>query len=105
MNSPSFSGYICAVLLLVCRVCQVCSENVLGVETQEFDFDGLPGATHEFKVYIPGQSEDCFFQPVAEGAQLWVSFEVMQTYTAQMSRTKSSNILDFFFFTIAGFMY
>jgi len=56
----------------------VCSENVLGVETQEFDFDGLPGATHEFKVYIPGQSEDCFFQPVAEGAQLWVSFEVLR---------------------------
>ena len=49
---------------------------VMGVENDDFDFDGLPGAMHEFKVFVEAGAEDCFFQNVAEGAQFYTKFEV-----------------------------
>ena len=51
-------------------------ERILGEETEDFDFDGLPGAQHEFKVEVPAAKEECFFQKAARGAKLHVSFEV-----------------------------
>ena len=51
-------------------------EKVLGRETDEFDFDGLPGASHEFKTNVAAGREECFFQNIVAGAKLHVSFEV-----------------------------
>ncbi|XP_012937856.1 transmembrane emp24 domain-containing protein 5 [Aplysia californica] len=66
------------VAFFLSKLCILSAEKVLGVENSEFDFDGLPGAQHEFKVDIPGSTEDCFFQAVSEGAQMHVSFEVLK---------------------------
>lgn len=79
MSVRVFRGFqrIIAVLL-VCQACSVYSERVMGVDDDEFDFDGRPGATHEFKVEIPGHSEDCFYQPVQEGAEFFARFEVLR---------------------------
>ncbi|KAH9519335.1 hypothetical protein Btru_075285 [Bulinus truncatus] len=63
------------LLLILCHVHVLNGEKILGEENAEFDFDGLPGAQHEFKVYVPGNTEECFFQPVAQGAKLHVTFE------------------------------
>ncbi|CAL1531034.1 unnamed protein product [Lymnaea stagnalis] len=68
----------CVLLVFLCHVQMLGCEKILGEENSEFDFDGLPGAQHEFKVYIPGQTEDCFFQPVAQGANFHVNFEVLK---------------------------
>lgn len=43
---------------------------------EDFSFDGLPGAQHEFKVEVPGNQEECFVQKVAQNAELHASFEV-----------------------------
>ena len=51
-------------------------EDVLGMKTDDFDFDGLPGVQHEFKVEVLAGKEECFFQAIKQGAQLHVSFEV-----------------------------
>ena len=51
-------------------------EDILGTKTEDFDFDGLPGVQHEFKVEVLAGKEECFFQAIKQGAQLHVSFEV-----------------------------
>lgn len=51
-------------------------ETVLGQNNDDFDFDGLPGVQHEFKVEIPPGREECFYQMVKRAAQLHISFEV-----------------------------
>ena len=51
-------------------------ERVLGQEDDEFDFDGLPGAQHEFKMSVEAGREECFFQKLVQGGKLHVSFEV-----------------------------
>ena len=70
---------ITRVLLITC-VLQLVKysqgERVLGKETDEFDFDGLPGAQHDFKVEIPPGREECFYQPTRQGANIHVSYEV-----------------------------
>lgn len=43
---------------------------------EDFSFDGLPGAQHEFKLEVPGNQEECFVQKVAQNAELHASFEV-----------------------------
>ena len=65
-----------AAIFLSLKVAVPSAERILGVENDDFDFDGLPGVQHEFKVEIPGGVEDCFFQRAATGAKLYVSFEV-----------------------------
>ena len=52
------------------------TENILGTKNDEFDFDGLPGAMHEFKIEVGPGSEDCFYQRIRKGASFHVSFEV-----------------------------
>ncbi|XP_061162354.1 transmembrane emp24 domain-containing protein 6-like [Saccostrea echinata] len=44
----------------------------------EFDFDALPGTQHEFKVDVKAGKEECFVQKVAQGANLYVQFEVLR---------------------------
>ncbi|KAL5014262.1 hypothetical protein ScPMuIL_008532 [Solemya velum] len=55
-------------------------ENISGQpnDGDEFDFDGLPGTTHEFKWEVAAGSEDCFFQKMKRGANFYVSFEVLR---------------------------
>ncbi|KAK7481417.1 hypothetical protein BaRGS_00027373 [Batillaria attramentaria] len=72
---------ICRVLLaclLACKFVLLGGETVLGEVNEDFDFDGLPGVQHEFKVEIGAGREECFFQPVANGAKVHVSFEVLR---------------------------
>ena len=52
------------------------AEVVLGTETDEFDFDGLPGAQHEFKIEVGAGKEECFYQKIVAGGKLHISFEV-----------------------------
>ncbi|BFZ23449.1 hypothetical protein BsWGS_26488 [Bradybaena similaris] len=71
-------GLLLVLLLFVCHVSYLDCEKILGQENEEFDFDGLPGSLHEFKVHIPGSGEDCFYQPVAKGARFHINFEVLK---------------------------
>uniref|UniRef100_A0A0B7BIR0 GOLD domain-containing protein n=1 Tax=Arion vulgaris TaxID=1028688 RepID=A0A0B7BIR0_9EUPU len=66
------------LVVLFCHVVHLDCEKILGFENEEFDFDGLPGAQHEFKVYVPGGTEDCFYQPVDKGAKLHVNYEALK---------------------------
>ena len=52
------------------------AEMVLGKETYEFDFDGLPGAQHEFKIEINAGDVECFYQRVKQGGKIYARFEV-----------------------------
>ncbi|XP_045163993.1 transmembrane emp24 domain-containing protein 6-like isoform X2 [Mercenaria mercenaria] len=54
------------------------AEKVLGTETEEFDFDGLPGAQHEFKIEVGAGREECFYQKIVAGGKLHISFEVLR---------------------------
>ena len=49
---------------------------VVNPEKDEFDFDGLPGAQHEFKIDVLPNKEECFYQFIKKTAQLHMSFEV-----------------------------
>ncbi|PVD37024.1 hypothetical protein C0Q70_04017 [Pomacea canaliculata] len=75
--SPTGCSLLC-LLLLSSNFVLLGGEKVLGEENEDFDFDGLPGVQHEFKVEIPAGKEDCFFQRAAIGAKLHVSFEVLR---------------------------
>ena len=70
-----------AKVLFICAILETTliwgrGEVVLGKENDEFDFDGLPGAAHEFKVSVGAGREECFFQKIVAGGKLHVSFEV-----------------------------
>ncbi|KAK3599621.1 hypothetical protein CHS0354_035864, partial [Potamilus streckersoni] len=54
------------------------SETVLGEETDEFDFDGLPGVQQEFKLEVGAGREECLYQKIRDGANLHVSYEVLR---------------------------
>ncbi|XP_052226657.1 transmembrane emp24 domain-containing protein 6-like isoform X1 [Dreissena polymorpha] len=78
LSQRTLTGWlrVTCLLLIFCRLST--SEKVLGVETDEFDFDGLPGAQHEFKIEIGAGREECFYQPIVKGGKLHVSFEVLR---------------------------
>ncbi|XP_062574704.1 transmembrane emp24 domain-containing protein 6-like [Saccostrea cucullata] len=57
---------------------QVIPERVTEEKTEDFSFDGLPGAQHEFKIEVPASQEECFVQRVAQNANLYASFEVLR---------------------------
>ncbi|KAI0220129.1 Transmembrane emp24 domain-containing protein 1 [Lamellibrachia satsuma] len=44
----------------------------------EFDFDGLPGVNHEFKMEVPAGSRECFYQSMKTDAFLQVAFHVLR---------------------------
>ncbi|OWF56051.1 transmembrane emp24 domain-containing protein 6-like isoform X3 [Mizuhopecten yessoensis] len=64
-------------LLFLCTCLYSCT-IVSGAEYDDFDFDGLPGVQHEFKIEVQAGREECFHQKVAEGANLHMSFEVLR---------------------------
>lgn len=75
------SSDICCLLvasLLACKFVLLYGETVLGEKNDDFDFDGLPGVQHEFKVEVGAGREECFFQRAAQGAKIHVSFEVLR---------------------------
>ena len=77
MAASSLAGCTLAAIFLFGLQSTILSgEKILGEENDDFDFDGLPGVQHEFKVEVPGGVEECFFQRAATGAKLHVSFEV-----------------------------
>lgn len=47
-----------------------------GTETEDFDFDGFPGALHDFRWELEAGTVDCFFQTASQGANLYVNFRV-----------------------------
>lgn len=49
-----------------------------GVVTDDFDFDGLPGVHHEFRINIKPGIEECFYQNIRVGAELHVTFNVLK---------------------------
>ena len=80
MMLPNMAGLWTALPLISAIFCLlpalISPEDVLGERTDDFDFDGLPGVQHEFKVDVPAGREECFYQKIKSGAQLHVSFEV-----------------------------
>lgn len=72
------SGWNRLLLLLACLFYFTKIEKSAGQQNDEddFDFDGLPGTNHEFKLEVGAGSEDCFFQKLKKGANFYVSFEV-----------------------------
>ncbi|CAH1776122.1 unnamed protein product [Owenia fusiformis] len=73
------SYHACVVFLFLPILIQYSnSEDVLGIQTDDFDFDGLPGAQHEFRIEVGAGKEECFFQKIAKGANLHVTFEVLR---------------------------
>lgn len=77
-NMSAKSLFICAIFGTLFKWGR--GEVVLGRETDEFDFDGLPGAQHEFKMSVGAGREECFFQKIVEGGKLHVSFEVIYSF-------------------------
>ncbi|XP_052820869.1 transmembrane emp24 domain-containing protein 6-like isoform X1 [Mya arenaria] len=65
-------------LVMILFTSSAAGEKVLGEETDEFDFDGLPGAQHEFKIEIGAGREECFYQKIVAGGKIHVSFEVLR---------------------------
>ncbi|XP_052820870.1 transmembrane emp24 domain-containing protein 6-like isoform X2 [Mya arenaria] len=65
-------------LVMILFTSSAAGEKVLGEETDEFDFDGLPGAQHEFKIEIGAGREECFYQKIVAGGKIHVSFEVLE---------------------------
>ena len=45
-------------------------------EDFDFDFDGLPGVNHEFKVEVAAGARECFYQSMKVDAFLQVAFHV-----------------------------
>ncbi|XP_060577887.1 transmembrane emp24 domain-containing protein 5-like [Ruditapes philippinarum] len=67
------------IIILLFRARLKCfAEKILGRETDDFDFDGFPGAQHEFKFEIGGGKQECFFQNLAAGGTLHISFQVLR---------------------------
>lgn len=69
-------------------------ELVLGRETDDFDFDGLPGAQHEFKIEIRAGQEECFYQKIKKGGKIFTRFQVsaLLVYNLPQTIQKGSNI-------------
>jgi hypothetical protein len=69
-------SYLLASTFLTFKSAILDAEKILNSDNEDFDFDGLPGVTYEFKIEVLSGKEQCFFQRIAEGASLHVSYEV-----------------------------
>ncbi|CAC5381917.1 TMED6 [Mytilus coruscus] len=76
MVSPGF--FLTGVITLLTFINVLKSEQVLDKQNEDFDFDGLPGVSYEFKVEVNAGDEQCFYQKIAQGARLYVSFEALR---------------------------
>ncbi|XP_046360313.2 transmembrane emp24 domain-containing protein 6-like [Haliotis rufescens] len=71
--------HVLTTLLITNRLFPVSTETVLGENVdEEFDFDGLPGVQHEFKVEVAAGKEECFYQFATQGSRLYVSYDVLR---------------------------
>ncbi|KAL3861728.1 hypothetical protein ACJMK2_007752 [Sinanodonta woodiana] len=70
----------CVFQCLVCflLINSLCTEGVLGVETEAFDFDGNPVTRYGFQVQVDAGKEDCFYQKIRAGSSLAVTYRVLQ---------------------------
>ncbi|VDH99187.1 Hypothetical predicted protein [Mytilus galloprovincialis] len=73
----SLSSILSKHLILMIFNC-LNGEQVLDKQNEDFDFDGLPGVTYEFKIEVYSGREQCFYQKIANGATLHLSFEVLR---------------------------
>jgi len=75
------SYHMSALLALLASLVTIVSpETVMytGEENQDFDFDGLPGVQHEFKIEVTAGREECFYQSIKQGATFLVTFQVLR---------------------------
>ena len=77
-NMDAIARPVCAALLFLSFVA---ATQPLDTVEDDFDFDGLPGANHEFRFEVPAGKSECFFQKVKANAELHVSFEVCTNTT------------------------
>ncbi|KAL3862041.1 hypothetical protein ACJMK2_008038 [Sinanodonta woodiana] len=70
----------CVFKCLVCFILikSLCTEGVLGVETEAFDFDGNPVTRYGFQVQVDAGKEDCFYQKIRAGSSLAVTYRVLR---------------------------
>lgn len=68
------------------------SEQILDKQNEDFDFDGLPGVSYEFKVEVNAGDEQCFHQKIAQGARLYVSFEVSENVIGDLPEVQIKGI-------------
>ncbi|XP_076086056.1 transmembrane emp24 domain-containing protein A-like [Mytilus galloprovincialis] len=73
----SLSSILSKHLILMIFHC-LNAEQVLDKLNEDFDFDGLPGVTYEFKIEVYSGREQCFYQKIANEATLHLSFEVLR---------------------------
>ncbi|XP_062588057.1 transmembrane emp24 domain-containing protein 5-like [Saccostrea cucullata] len=66
------------LLLFVTSLMNEGTRFVCGIDEGDFDYDALPGTTHEFKIEVKAGEEDCFAQMVALGAVFHVQYEVLR---------------------------
>lgn len=70
-------GVLCPTLFILLSVAGLGDgESVLGVENDDFDFDGLPGVQHELRFEVGAGEMECFYQNMPKLAQVYFSFEV-----------------------------
>lgn len=70
---------ILSICLSMLQIVYISSERILGQErTDDFDFDGIPGANHEFKIEVAAGSEECFYQKVPKGGNIHINYEVLK---------------------------
>ena len=77
MNTSVLVQYVIALIFLAILSVPISnSETILGERNDDFDFDGLPGVSQEFKVDVRAGEEACFFQPLKEGVSFHFAFQV-----------------------------
>ncbi|KAL3861729.1 hypothetical protein ACJMK2_008037 [Sinanodonta woodiana] len=82
----------CVFQCLVCFILikSLCTEGVLGVETEAFDFDGNPVTRYGFQVQVDAGKEDCFYQKIRAGSSLAVTYRVLSSdYSVCIDNTLS----------------
>ncbi|KAL3861731.1 hypothetical protein ACJMK2_008039 [Sinanodonta woodiana] len=80
MNKKAKITISCVFQCLVCflLIKSLCTEGVLGVETEAFDFDGNPVTRYGFQVQVDAGKEDCFYQKIRAGSSLAVTYKVLR---------------------------
>ncbi|XP_064611881.1 transmembrane emp24 domain-containing protein 5-like [Liolophura sinensis] len=72
-------GVLCPTLLVLLSLAgSGDGENVLGVQNDDFDFDGLPGVQHDLRFEVGAGEMECFYQNMPKLAQVYFSFEVLR---------------------------
>ncbi|XP_013420995.1 transmembrane emp24 domain-containing protein 5 [Lingula anatina] len=84
------SKLVLAVIFITAVLYTTRTENVLGDSNEDFDFDGLPGSQHEFKIEIPAGRFECFYQKMEMDEEIHISFEVLRGAERQIDMVVKS---------------